>query len=142
MDRRSFIKELAQSLTETGKEIIYPFFEDDIGKLERAANILNGISWHPLETISSGYQEQFCGGEIICLYLSGNSLTACSKRCPDCCETLQWLAYEQRLACAACGHNYSFLNKEGSLRPDIFSVKKEEESWWVALPDKGVSAHA
>ncbi|TGA97359.1 Rieske (2Fe-2S) protein [Sporolactobacillus shoreae] len=142
MDRRSFLKELVQSLTDTGKEIVYPLFENDIDKLERAADVLTGVSWMRLESIEPGYQEQICAGRIISLYLAADRLIACSKICPDCHETLQWIAYDRRLTCTACGRSYTFSDSEDSLRPNTFSVKKEEGSWWVALPDKGVPTDA
>lgn len=142
MNRRSFFKELARSLTETGKEIIYPLFEDDIEKIERAADLLQGISWYPVDHLNMGYGEQMINGRLICFFFDGKRLTACSKECPDCHEMAHWIAYDHRLTCSICEKSFSFQEEKGSLNLLAYSVKNERQKWWVGLPDKGVLSDA
>jgi hypothetical protein len=142
MDRRSFLKELVQSLTDTGKEIVSPFIEHDMDKLGRAADVLNGLGWHRLDPVSPGYSEQVCGSRLVCLYYNDGRLTACGKYCPDCRELLAWIAYDHQLHCPACGKNYSFTGEEQSLKPELYEVRNERGSWCVALPEGSDTFHA
>lgn len=142
MDRRSFLKELVKSVADTGKEIVSPFIEHDLNKIGRAADVLTGVSWYRLDPAGTGYSEQVCGGCLVCLYGHDGKLTACGKSCPDCDELLYWIASDRELRCPSCGKNYSFNGGERSLRPELYKVKNEKGSWWVALPERSGKSHA
>lgn len=142
MDRRSFLKELVQSLTDTGKEIVSPFIEQDMAKIGRAADVLSGVNWQRLDPVGSGYSEQFCAGQLVCLYDHDGKLMACGKSCPDCHELLSWIAYARQLHCPSCGKNYTFTGEEQPLKLEGYQVKHEKGSWWVALPEGGDRPHA
>lgn len=142
MNRRSFFKEMAHSLAETGKEIIYPLFENDIEKIERAADILQGISWYPVDHLDQGYNEQIINGRLIGLYLDGKKAAACSKECPECHEMARWIAYRHQLECPVCGKSYTFQEEKGSLALTHYSVKNERQIWWIGLPDEGAPSDA
>ncbi|WP_332239084.1 Rieske (2Fe-2S) protein [Sporolactobacillus sp. KGMB 08714] len=142
MNRRSFFKEVARSLTETGKEVIYPLFENDIEKIERAADVLQGISWYPVDHLSLGYGEQMISGRLVCFFFDGQKAAACGKECRECHEMAQWIAYDQQLVCPGCEKSFSLREKGGSLNLAIYPVKNEQQKWWVGLPDKGVFSDA
>ncbi|CAM3205819.1 Rieske (2Fe-2S) protein [Sporolactobacillus spathodeae] len=134
MDRRSFFKELARSLTETGKEVLSPIIENDLEKIDRASDILQGQRWVPVASPSEGYEEQLVNGQLIGLFREGDQVRAFDKKCPQCRELLQWIAYDQKLHCPECDLSYSFVKKEGALAPSFYAIKKDEQGFWVAFP--------
>lgn len=142
MNRRSFFKELGRSLTESGKEIIYPLFEDDVKKIEHAADVLQGVTWQPLPSLSTGYEEQVVGGRLICFYYDGKKAVACGKECPDCHQIVQWVAYKEQLVCPGCGYSYSFRDEGGLLHLPHYTMAERDGTWWIALPAKEDGADA
>ncbi|MFT8318928.1 MAG: Rieske (2Fe-2S) protein [Sporolactobacillus sp.] len=135
MNRRSFFRELARSLTETGKEIVSPILEHDLEKIDQAATILQGLSWLSLPAPIRGYQEQMVNGKLIGIYYDGRKALAFDKKCPHCRSLVQWQAFEQKIYCPACSRTYSFQQNEGALQLSFYSLRRDEKGWWVALPE-------
>ncbi|WP_353947500.1 Rieske (2Fe-2S) protein [Sporolactobacillus sp. Y61] len=142
MNRRSFLKELAGSLTETAKQIASPFIDEDVRKITQAADLLQDMHWYRLDRVPNGYSESFRAGQAVCLYKAGEKITACRKICPDCRGMLQWIAPLQRLTCLSCDQFYTFAKQEGSLHPEFIQLKHEGDQVWAALPNKGAGDHA
>lgn len=135
MDRRAFFKELAHSLTETGKEVLKPIIEDDLEKLDRASDLIQGLRWQHIETPNQGYSEQIVDGSLISLYVTAEDALAFDKKCSACHTFLQWLAYDKVLQCPTCEKTYSFVHKEGALAPSFYTLKHDQRGWSVAVPD-------
>lgn len=135
MDRRAFFKELARSLTETGKEVLTPIIEHDLEKLDRASDLIQGLRWQPINQPSQGYSEQVVNHSLIGLYVSKEEALAFDKKCAVCHTLLQWLAYDQQLHCLMCDQSYSFMRKEGALAPSFYTLKHDQRGWSVAVPE-------
>lgn len=142
MDRRSFLKEMIHDLADVGKQIAGPYIEEKLDKIDRATDLITGVSWFTLGELSKGYDEQLVNGILISFFTEKEHILACSKTCLDCHELAHWISYQEELRCPECGRSYSLRNQEGTLNLKHYTVKKDTGGWQIALPAQGAAFHA
>ncbi|NOU93248.1 hypothetical protein GC093_08455 [Paenibacillus sp. LMG 31456] len=135
MNRRDFFKEMAGSLTETFKEILLPFIERDIEKLDRVAETFSGYQFYPVPYSSGGelFQEVVVQSEPVIVLQKDDKLHALSKKCPECSHLLHYLVYQPVFKCFTCDREYNLASHQSFT---LFAAKMKQGVLYIGIPRK------
>ncbi|WP_028552963.1 hypothetical protein [Paenibacillus sp. UNC451MF] len=136
MNRRDFFKEIKESLTVTLKEIMTPFIERDVEKLNLVAETFSGIRFYPVSfpNEDAPFEEVLIRSEPIIVTRSHNVYLALSKKCPECGQLLHYLAYKGSFKCFVCEDREFTLTLPQSFVS--FRTKVDRGRLYVGIPEK------
>lgn len=123
-------------MSETFKEIISPFIERDIKKLDRIAETFSDYKFYPV-TYTRGqalFQEVIVQSEPVILVQNDDQLLALSKKCPACSHLLHYLGYQPVFKCFNCDQEYNLASHQAFT---VFSTKMKDGVLHIGIPRAG-----
>ncbi|WP_462411935.1 hypothetical protein [Neobacillus sp. Marseille-QA0830] len=136
MKRGEFFKELAGGLIYTIKSAYEPFLQDDLEKVETAADLILGIKWVPFisETETTAELEmKYLNGTPIIIAKQGTNIQAMNGVCPVCSNIIFLTALYSTGKCLNCQKEYNFKTNTGELKLEPLSIKLRNHIYYIGL---------
>ena len=137
MNRAGFLKEMGRGFSDTVKGILAPFVEEQIDKIDDAANIITGRDYFPLPQVERGIwslQDFFLAERSF--YLIGQAdgrLCAISKLCSICGGMLTVISFDRTCKCLICDKSVSLESFEGELPVHELEIVERDDKLFVLI---------
>ncbi|WP_139187787.1 hypothetical protein [Bacillus tuaregi] len=141
MNRLDFLKEMKTGFLKTVNAVYEPILEDDIVKMNQAADQLLGVEWSFLmneQPMAEGLEQKFVKGQPVIVMHKAKTLYAYSGVCPACSQLLHISMQEKICKCLNCEKHLSIENKEefDSLILKEYPLKKKKDGYYIALKNR------
>jgi len=134
MNRKDFFKEIGSSLLETVKSAAEPFIQEDLEKIETAADRALGVEWMPLmqeEELRSNLEIRYIAGRPIIVSKFRSNIQAWDGICLGCSNIITISTLYSSGKCLNCDKEFNFQTLEGTLKLDPLAVKKKDHMYFV-----------
>ena len=134
MRRGDFFKEMGSSILQT----IKPFINEDLEKLEAAADKALGITWLPLmkendNELTSKLEMRFFAGKAIIVTRNGTNMQAMDGVCPVCSNIIILTALYSSGKCLNCQKEYNFKTQTGDLQLEELPLKRNNGTYFIGF---------
>jgi hypothetical protein len=133
MRRGDFLKEMAGSLFQTVKSVYEPFINEDLEKIEAAADHALGITWLPLEKGSSALEMKFIGGKPVIVSRNGTNMQVMNGVCPVCSTIIIVTTLYSSGKCLNCQKEYNFTTQTGELELESYPIKSKDDIVYIGF---------
>ncbi|MGG3470175.1 hypothetical protein ABES02_22150 [Neobacillus pocheonensis] len=133
MRRGEFLKEMRSSLFQTVKSVYEPFLNEDLEKVEAAADRALGIAWLPLTEVHTDLELKFIGGTPIIVSRNGTNMQAWNGVCPECSHIIILTTLYSSGKCLNCQKEFNFKTKSGDLLLNSIPIKQKENAYYIGF---------
>lgn len=136
MKRSEFLKEMGSSFFQTVKSVYDPFIQEDLEKVEEAADRALGIQWMPLMKADGTIKKlemRYIEGKPIIVSRYGTDIQARNGICPVCSNIIIVSTLYSSGKCLNCENEFNFQSNSGTLQLESLEVKKKDQMYFVGL---------
>ncbi|MEH7245227.1 hypothetical protein V7114_00410 [Neobacillus niacini] len=136
MKRLDFFKEMGDGFFQTVKSVYEPFIQDDLEKIEGAADRALGITWVPVlkETeMTSSLEMKFFQGKAMIFVFHETNMQAWNGICPVCSHIITLSTLYSSGKCLNCQKEFNFKSNTGDLPLLPLPLKKKDQIYHIGF---------
>jgi len=138
MNRLDFLKEMKMGFLKTVSALYEPVMDEDLAKINQAADQLLGVQWTFLLKEWQGIgriDQKFVKGQPVVVMYRDDNVYAYSGICPSCSKLIHISIQEEVCKCLYCEKQASFINEKvpDNLILTEYPLKKEKDGYYIAM---------